>query len=90
MTAPDLSSVVPLKWKAWVALAGSALSVVVPLVVSVEDYLPSPWPAVIGGVIAVLTALGVYHAPYMPPNTTVVPDVQAAPTRGAYRNPWQQ
>ena len=48
MTAP---TVVPSKLKTWIALAGSVLSFVVPLIVSVEDYLPAPWPAVIGGVI---------------------------------------
>lgn len=87
MTAP---TVTPSKWKTWIALAGSALTFVVPLIVSVEDYLPSPWPSVIGGVIAVLTAVGVYKAPYVPPGAVVVADPQVvpAPPVGGYRNPW--
>jgi hypothetical protein len=91
---PDLESLVPLRWKTWIALAGSVLSFVVPLVVSVQDYLPAPWPAVIGTGIAVLTALGVYHAPYVKPEARIAPDTPAVaaaaqePPEG-YQNPWQ-
>jgi hypothetical protein len=95
MTAPvvDISSLVPLKWKTWIALAGSVLSFVVPLVVSVEDYLPSPWPAVIGGAIAVLTALGVYRAPYVKPEARIAPDTAAVAAAteaavGDHTTPW--
>lgn len=88
MTTP----VVPSKFKTWIALAGSALSFIVPLVVSVEDYLPPQWAAVIGAGIALLTGLGVYHAPYVPAGTVVVPEAvakSAPPVVGEYRNQWQ-
>jgi hypothetical protein len=56
--------------KSWVALIGSILSAAVPLLLQVSAALPPPWPAVVGGVMALLTALGVYHAPYqsVPPS----------------------
>jgi protein-S-isoprenylcysteine O-methyltransferase Ste14 len=91
MTAPTPA---PSKFKTYVALAGSLLSFVVPLVVSVEQYLPPQWAAVIGGVIALLTAFGVYHAPYTKPAASVVADVtpqaQSLPPNadGTYQNPW--
>ena len=52
--------------KAWTALIGSLLTLIIPTLVSVSAAWPAPWPAVIGGVVAVLTALGVYRAPYRP------------------------
>lgn len=103
MTTPDLSSIIPSKAKAWVGLLGSVLSFVVPLVLSVQDYLPAPWPAVIGGALAVLTALGIYRAPYKPEGTVLAPAPTASPEwagqveakplgnggNGTYANPWQ-
>lgn len=56
--------------KSWVALLGSLLTFIIPWVVKYSDLLPSPWPAVIGAVVAVLTAAGVYHAPYQPVSTS--------------------
>lgn len=91
MTTPAPTT--PSKAKTWIALAGSVLTFVVPLVVSAESYLPSPWPAVIGGAIAVLTALGVYKAPYTPADTVIVPTSVAQslpPAPGEYRNPYKQ
>lgn len=52
--------------KAWTALAGSILTLVIPWIVQASAAMPPPWPAVIGGIVAVLTALGVYRAPYAP------------------------
>ena len=52
--------------KSWTAFAGSLLTLLVPLLLQLSPYFPAPWPAVIGAVIAVLTAVGVYHAPYTP------------------------
>jgi hypothetical protein len=92
VTTPDLSGLIPSKWKTWVALVGSALSFVVPYVLSVESYLPSPWPAVIGVVLFVLSALGVYKAPYKPAGTVLVPTSVAQsspPVAGEFKNPWQ-
>lgn len=56
--------------KSWAALLGSLLTLLIPLVLRVADLLPPPWPAVIGAVIAVLTAFGVYQAPYQPVNSS--------------------
>ena len=52
--------------KSWVALIGSLLTFIVPWAVNASASLPDPWPALIGGVVALLTAFGVYHAPYQP------------------------
>lgn len=52
--------------KAWVALVGSLLSFVIPTIVQLSTSWPEPWPAVVSAVVAVLTAIGVYHAPYKP------------------------
>lgn len=88
----DLSSLIPSKFKTVVGLVGSLLTFVVPFILSVEDYLPSPWPAVIGVVLSVLTALGVYKAPYKPAGTVLVPESvakSAPPAPGEYRNQWK-
>ena len=68
--------------KAIVALIGSLLSVVGPWILSASAALPPPWPGVIGVIFAILTAAGVYRAPYLPKNTTIAP----APTSGS--TPW--
>ena len=52
--------------KSWVALLGSLATFIVPWIVQYSAFLPAPWPAVIGAVVAILTAVGVYHAPYQP------------------------
>jgi hypothetical protein len=92
MTTPDLSALVPLKWKTWVAGVSAILTVVVPYVLQFVVYLPEPWPTVVGGVIAVLGIFGVYHAPYVKPGAVVVPEVVAQsrpPLAGEYQNPWR-
>lgn len=70
--------------KSWVALIGSFLTFIVPWVVQYSSLLPAPWPAVIGAVVAVLTAVGVYHAPYQP-----VPGADNSSKR-AGGTPWPQ
>lgn len=65
--------------KAWVGLVGSFLTFIVPWVVQYSSLLPAPWPAVIGAVVAVLTAVGVYHAP----SRSITP---TTPTTGS--TPW--
>jgi hypothetical protein len=73
MTAPfDINEVVPSNAKTYVAAVGSVVTFIAPLLLSISDTLPAPWPAVIGGVLAVLTALGVYRAPYKPTDETVL------------------
>ena len=67
--------------KAWVGLLGSFLTFIIPWVVQESDHLPYPWPFVIGAVVAVLTAVGIYHAPYQ-----AVPPKTAAPQPGD--TPW--
>ena len=56
--------------KSWTALIGSALTFLIPTIVQMSTSWPEPWPAVIGAVVAVLTAVGVYHAPYRPVQQT--------------------
>ncbi len=49
--------------KAIIGLIGSVLSFVVPLILQVTTFLPAPYQAVIGGVLALLSALGIYTVP---------------------------
>lgn len=71
--------------KSWVALIGSFLTFIVPWVVQYSSLLPSPWPAVIGAIVAVLTAVGVYHAPYQP-----VPQAKSVTGRHESDSPWPE
>lgn len=73
---PSITTLEPSKSKTWIAAIGGALTVIVPIVLSVSTNLPEPWPAVISAVVAVLTAIGVYRAPYRPEGTTVVPTAE--------------
>jgi hypothetical protein len=102
---PEIQTIEPSKSKTWVAVVGGALTVIVPLILSVATYLPDPWPAVIGAVVAVLTAVGVYPAPYKPEGTSVVSNVELKqvatplppgddplpppPAAGAFPHPWK-
>lgn len=101
MTAPfDITTIIPTKYKAWVGLVGSVLTLIVPFVLQAEQYLPTGVNLAIGGVLAVLTFLGIYKAPYAPPNTVLVhesvvnqapdlPDVTPQnPAQPGYQNPW--
>lgn len=76
MTTPVVTTIEPTKAKSWVALAGSVLTFMLPLLVSAQDWLPAPWPAVIGVVLAVATALGVRQTPGRPADTVIVPESQ--------------
>ena len=51
MTTPDLSFIIPQKYKTIVGAIGTGLAFVVPFLLEVTDSLPSPWPAVIGAVL---------------------------------------
>lgn len=64
-------------WKAWTALAGSLANALAWVVNNLGPVLPPQWMAVISGLIAVLTALGVYRVPPGPGLTT--PDTRALP-----------
>lgn len=76
MTSPkvDLEAIVPSKAKTLVGLVGSLITFLGPFILQSTDALPAPWPAVIGVVFAVLTALGIYRAPYKPSGTTLALD----------------
>lgn len=104
MTTPsfDITELIPSKYKALVGLIGSALTFAVPYLLQITDALGGPWPAVIGLVLAVLTALGIYRAPYKPTDAVLVhesqvsvsipPPVPSAPVdlpEARYRNPWK-
>ena len=52
--------------KSWVALGGALLTFIVPMLLQVSVGMPEPWPAVAAALVAVLTAVGAYHAPYAP------------------------
>ena len=84
----DLPSLVPSKWKAWVGTAIAILAVIIPVVLQVSTSLPEPWPTIIGLVVAALTWLGIYRAPYLPKGTEIAPAPPAPPTAGEYVNPW--
>jgi hypothetical protein len=78
MTGPiNIETIVPKKWKPWVATVSSLLAFAVPYVIQAEQWLPDPWPVVIGFVIAALTWLGVYRAPYVPEGAVLAPDTPA-------------
>lgn len=79
MTASiDITAIVPQKWKTIIGTVGTLLSFVIPYVLSAEQYLPSPWPVVIGVVIWLLTTFGIYKAPYKPEGTVLAvnPDAE--------------
>lgn len=93
MTTPDLSGIIPTKWKPWAGAVGAVLAFVVPWVTQLTADLPEPWPAGIALVIAGLTWLGIYHAPYAPKDTVLVPEAVAQslpPVAGQYKNPYRQ
>lgn len=90
MTTPTPTPVPPSKAKSWWALGGSLLAALIPLALQVSSVLPPPYPAIIGGVIALLTALGVYQAPYKPDNTALVPTTPAPPPYAGGASPWPQ
>lgn len=75
MTTP-INTIKPSKSKTWIAAIGGLLTVLVPMLLSVSTSLPEPWPAIVGAVVAILTATGVYKAPYQPEGTTVVPTAE--------------
>lgn len=98
MTQPTITTINPSKSKTWVAVLGTVLTAVIPYVLQAAEFVPDPWPLVIGAVIAVLTALGVYKAPYKPEGTSVVSNSElnkvATPlppvdAPGQYQNPWK-
>ena len=49
--------------KSIVALIGSLLSFIGPWILQTSAALPPPWPALIGGIFALLTMFGVYRVP---------------------------
>jgi hypothetical protein len=83
-----VDSFVPLRYKTWVALAGSLLTVIGPWILSTSSSLPEPWPALVGGVFGLLTVFGVYHAPYVPKSAQA--PVSYTPATGPSESPWPQ
>jgi len=96
MTAPT-PEVAPSNSKTLVGLIGSALTFLIPALLSVQADLPAPWPAIIAAILAILTATGVYRAPYKPPQAVLVPDspavhqavIEDIKPDGEYQNPWK-
>lgn len=83
---PDLSGLIPSKWKAWVALIGTGLTFLVPFILEAQTALPPLWSAAVGLLLWVLTALGVLRAPYLKPGTVVTPET-AVKTGGTVVTP---
>lgn len=52
--------------KAVVATIGGILVTVIPILEAVGEVLPQPWPALITGLLALLTVLGVYKVENKP------------------------
>lgn len=78
MSSPlNIETIVPAKWKPYIGLVGSVASFAVPYLIKAEEWLPSPWPVVIAAVIAGLTFLGIYKAPYVPPGAVLAPNTPA-------------
>lgn len=69
----NIEGVVPTKYKAIVAIISGLLTIGVPWILQASTSLPSPWPGVIGLVIAALGALGVYRVPAVPDGHVIVP-----------------
>lgn len=82
MTAPDLSFVIPTKWKPWVGAVGALLTFVVPYLSSVIASLPPGGQAGVAAVLAGLTWLGVYQVPYAPKDTVLKPKESVASQAG--------
>ena len=73
--------------KSWTAFVGSLLAVLIPwLLTTVVPTLPEPWPALVGGIVALMTAVGVYHAPYQPVPQQGPTGEYPAPSTGG--TPW--
>lgn len=52
--------------KAWIAVIGGVLITLVPILQATANVLPQPWPAIVTGLIALLTVTGVYTVPNKP------------------------
>lgn len=94
MNAKTTPEVKPSNAKAWVGLVGTFFTLVAPALLQASTSLDAPWPAVIGAVFAVATALGIYQAPYRPADAVLVPDSPAVrdaviSDESGYTNPWQ-
>jgi hypothetical protein len=61
--------------KSIIALIGSVLTFLVPLLLQVNTYLPAQWQAVVGALIALATATGVYVVP----NRAKAPEISHQP-----------
>lgn len=73
MTTPIVTTVELNHNKGWLAGITTILTLVVPYILQYDDFLPKPWPQVIGLVIALLGTFGVVKIPAKPEGTVVVP-----------------
>jgi hypothetical protein len=77
--------------KTWTSLIGTVLTLIVPWALQVSQTLPAPWPAVVAGIMAILTAMGVYKVPNAPrpnANQTYSEPTYSAPVSSGYNFPW--
>jgi hypothetical protein len=88
MTSPNpiVTTIEPTKAKSWVALLGSVMTFLVPLLAEMQGSMPDPWPAIIGAVLAVATFFGVRQTRNVPKGTVAVPgdQVTALPAGVSY------
>lgn len=92
MTTPNVT---PSKAKAWWAVIGGLLGSLVPIGAQIAGVLPAPWGPLLTGIIGVIalgTGAAVHQAPYMPPDTAIVPTVPVVPPAapGRHTNPFRQ
>jgi hypothetical protein len=71
--------------KSWTSLVGTILTLIVPWALQISQMLPPPWPAAVAGIMAILTALGVYKVP----NAPISSRTQSAYPSPAYPSPVQ-
>lgn len=63
MTVPTNSTTAH---KALAAGIGGILITVIPILQAIGVYLPEPWPAIVTGLVAILTVTGVYRVKNQP------------------------
>lgn len=88
----DIGTILPTKWKPWIAALGGLLAYVIPTLSASAVDLPPLAQAAIALVIAVLTWLGVYRVPFAPKGAeaVIVPTTQATEVhdvQGVRNNP---
>jgi len=83
MTTPPPTPTVPSKAKAWWALLLPQLPAVISFLLQYTGSIPAPYGAIFAGVLSLIGAVSglvVHQAPYMPPDTQIVPAPEVGQT----------